>query len=69
MRFLLCFVLLTSIIVGCGGSPRRYSGHYVHGGEVETFQPCGSEKTYWIRGSIKVLGELRESHQELTDRP
>jgi hypothetical protein len=61
--------LLVILVTACNSSPRRYSGHYIHGGEVETFQPCGSEKVYWVRGSIKLLGELRESHRELTDKP
>ena len=69
MKRLFFLVLLVISVAACDGSPRRYSGHYVHGGEVETFQPCGSERVYWVRGSIKLLGELRESHSELTDRP
>ncbi len=27
---------------------RSYSGLYVWGHEVNTFQPCGSEKVYWV---------------------
>lgn len=69
MKRLVLLGILAGFAGACGDSPHAYNGHYVYGGEVETFQPCGSDRVYWVRGPVKILGELRESHRELTDRP
>lgn len=41
----------------------------MHGHEVETWQPCGSQQVYWLRGEVRPLGELRARHRTLTERP
>jgi hypothetical protein len=69
MRGLLVIAVLAGLLLSCGGSPRSYRGHYVYGAEVETFEPCGSSRVYWVRAPIKILGELRASHEEMTERP
>jgi hypothetical protein len=68
-RLVVLPIVVLGLFLSCGGKVQTYSGHYVYGAEVETFQPCGSERTYWVRGSIKVLGELRTVHGQLTQEP
>jgi hypothetical protein len=35
-------------------------GNYYWGHEVESFRPCGSEKSFWVVGSDSVLKPLRD---------
>ena len=39
-----------------------YRGFYVYGGEARTFQPCGSEKVYWVRAAEAISNRLRSAH-------
>lgn len=43
-----------------------YRGFYVFGHEVRTFQPCGSEKIYWVKAAPDLSEKLRKEHQKLT---
>lgn len=41
-----------------------YKGAYIYGHEVNSFQPCGSEKEYWVIGDNDVLQGLSEGYSE-----
>ena len=43
-------------------------GIFVYGHEVRTFQPCGTHRVLWVRGSDRILTALRESHGVLTSQ-
>src|SRR5688572_5753059 len=57
MTSLAAMVVLAS---GCAttGTP-ALRGHYTWGHEVESFRPCGSTQTFWVRGDAAVLQPLR----------
>jgi len=40
-------------------------GRFYWGHEVESFQPCGSKKAYWVKGDKKVLQPLRDRAERL----
>ena len=46
----------------------NFSGHYVFGHEVRTFQPCNTDKVYWVKADEAVSRRLREAHNELTKK-
>jgi hypothetical protein len=43
-------------------------GRFYWGHEVESFQPCGSKKAYWVKGDKKVLQPLRERTERLREQ-
>ena len=45
-----------------------YKGNYTWGAEVDVFQPCGSEKVYWVSASSWVKGPLIEYVKNTTIR-
>ena len=38
------------------------AGHYIYGHEVNTFQPCNKEGTFWVIGSNEELEVLRKEY-------
>ena len=40
-------------------------GHYTWGAEVEAFQPCGSQQSFWIVGDKALLQALRDKAAQL----
>jgi putative lipoprotein len=42
--------------------PDLVSGHYVWGGEVNVFTPCGSAQDYWVTADPEVLRVLRAQY-------
>jgi len=47
----------------------EYRGFYIFGHKVRTFQPCGSEKVYWVKAEPDISKRLREEHQKITLKP
>ena len=41
-------------------------GHYVYGHEVNTFQPCGSNRDFWVIGSSEILKTLEVNYLSLS---
>jgi len=39
------------------------------GHEVRTFQPCNSDRVYWVRAGEDTARRLRTAHQKLTAKP
>ena len=52
-----------------GAESQRYQGYYVFGHEVRTFQPCGSDKVYWVRADASISNRLRAESEKLTAKP
>ena len=46
-----------------------HRGYYVFGHEVRTFQPCGSDRIFWVKTDQQISQQLREQHQQLTTKP
>ena len=46
-----------------------HEGYYIYGHEANTFQPCGSEKIYWVVGADEVVGELTKKYYGITSDP
>jgi len=46
-----------------------YKGYYIYGHEVNTFQPCGQMKVFWISGSNDLLEKIQQQYALYTDRP
>lgn len=44
---------------------QQLRGHYTWGAEVETFQPCGSQQSFWIVGDKALLQTLRDKAAQL----
>jgi len=53
----------------CNAKTEAYRGFYIFGHEVRTFQPCGSNKVYWVKAEPGISKKLREEHQKLTVKP
>ena len=66
-------ILILSVIIpwstSGGDLTENYRGFYVFGHEVRTFQPCGSEKLYWVKTDQKLLQQMRETYLKLTSKP
>nr|MBX2883425.1 DUF1311 domain-containing protein [Granulosicoccus sp.] len=43
------------------------SGYYVYGANRNSFQPCGSEKRYWVEGENTLIGELQQTYLNLAN--
>jgi hypothetical protein len=43
-------------------------GRFYWGHEVESFQPCGSRKAYWVEGSETTLQPLRDRTEKLREQ-
>jgi hypothetical protein len=44
-------------------------GHYIYGHEVNTFQPCGDVKVFWVEGTNNMLELLEVSHRKYVSEP
>ena len=53
--------------VACGActSDSAVRGRLYWGHEVRSFQPCGSQNVYWVRGSEQALRPMRERSESL----
>ncbi len=56
-------------VFGCAGPPDPISGVYTWGAEVNTFRPCGGDKTFWVVAPDSVLHTLRSAHDSLASEP
>ena len=45
------------------------AGHYIYGHEVNTFQPCDKEGTFWVIGSNEELEVLRKEYLNYASKP
>lgn len=45
------------------------SGHYIYGHEVNSFQPCGQKKVFWVTGSEEILKLLEKMYWENSTKP
>jgi hypothetical protein len=69
------FILIVIIgpLWGCNPSPQTspatIKGHYTWGAEVNTFTPCGSEKTLWVVGESSILSDLEKKYSSITKKP
>jgi hypothetical protein len=62
-----CLLVSLSGCTMCGD--RNYRGIYTGGHEVNTFQPCGSEETYWVSASSWILSPLKEYVESSKSQP
>lgn len=46
-----------------------YKGYYIYGHEVNTFQPCGQTKVFWLSGSNEVLEKMQQHYARYTGQP
>ena len=54
MRRCILRLFFIGFLASCEEPDDRYQGLYVFGSEVETFQPCASEKVLWVRGKTEL---------------
>ena len=47
---------------------KTYSGLYIYGKDVNTFQPCGG-KVFWADGSDLVMGPVEKFYKEEAGEP
>jgi hypothetical protein len=61
-----------TLMLGVAGttwaSDSTLRGRFYWGHEVESFQPCGSKKAYWVKGDKKVLQPLRDRTERLREQ-
>ena len=48
---------------------QQFSGAYVWGHEVHTFQPCDQDEVYWVSASRWVIGDLFEHYESSPGQP
>jgi len=48
---------------------KKVKGHYIYGHEVNTFQPCGKTKVFWVVANNGLLQTLKQSHSKYTLHP
>jgi hypothetical protein len=71
----LTFITLVSYAASFGTEGSRqvlraeHAGLYTWGHEVNVFQPCTSDSTFWVVGERSVLEQLRLVHDSLTEQP
>ncbi|XPF95765.1 hypothetical protein ACM9HF_07035 [Colwellia sp. RE-S-Sl-9] len=46
-----------------------FFGHYTFGHEVNSFQPCLSDKQFWVEGNSNTLEQLEKSYDALKVKP
>ena len=61
------WALMIVLCIGSSGwaTDRVFHGRYVFGHEVESFQPCGSKKSYWAAADETTLQSLRDISNQL----
>lgn len=65
-RFRAFIVLAACAAMGCAEEPATpMSGVYTWSAEVNTFRPCGGDKTFWVIAPDSVLQSLRSAHDAL----
>jgi hypothetical protein len=64
-------LVLAFSVFGCttGSGKDSVPGHYTWGHEVNTFQPCSTDKVYWVSAAGPTMEGLKRSHRELTTQP
>jgi hypothetical protein len=65
MKWLLALLLCAAGTTWAADDMLR--GRYYFGHEVESFQPCGSKKAYWVRGGDRTLQPLRQRAERLRE--
>lgn len=66
-RIALMTLLITSVAACASVSgTQNMRGIYYWGGEVESFSPCGSDQSFWVVGSERILQALRLESMRLS---
>lgn len=50
------------LLVKTQSTPAGIAGYYVYGAERNTFQPCGSDRKYWIEGENVAVSQLQQDY-------
>ena len=66
MKWAVALMLCVASTTWGSDSPLR--GRFYWGHEVESFQPCGSRKAYWVQGDEKILHPLRDRTERLREQ-
>jgi len=45
------------------------TGHYIYGHEVNSFQPCDRNDTFWVRGSNEQLELMKKEYLNYASKP
>lgn len=53
---------LQTLLTAGAGDGQVYTGYYVFGAERNSFQPCGTDKRYWLEGDSTQLGRAQQSY-------
>lgn len=51
--------------LGCAPRSEVQRGHVVFGPEVSTFQPCGTDKSWWLTGEGDAMSLLRQTYDRV----
>ncbi len=64
-------MVLVRAAVGRSLEQGEWDGFVSLGRSGDSFRPCGSRQTWWVKGKgfTKALGELREQYNEIAQRP
>lgn len=63
----IALALMLSVIGTVWAADDKFQGIFSWGHEVQSFQPCGSAKTYWVVGEEKLLQPLRNRTDKLRE--
>lgn len=64
-QFILSGALILTLSACQSVQPQTAVGKYAYGSEAETFTPCYSNSTYWLKGNKAALKPLREKAIDL----
>ena len=65
---ILAFAVMSVVGAQANTDSENFYGHYVFGHEVRTFQPCNTDKVYWVKADETISQRLREAHNQLTKK-
>ena len=63
------FFSIIVLLQACRALETTIAGHYIYGHEVNTFQPCDKEGTFWVMGSNEELEVLRKEYLNYASNP
>lgn len=68
--YLLALAVLLAACTTPESTPsERFTGAYVWGHEVNTFQSCGEDEVYWVIAPAPILMQLQDHHSSVAGKP
>jgi hypothetical protein len=53
---------LQALVTAEDTSGQAARGYYIYGAERNTFEPCGTDKRYWLEGDLELVGRAQQQY-------